>query len=79
MLEKLIEKTNFVDILIVIIASFAMVNFWRGTWHVIDVILFPGNYLVSGICSVAISLIIFFAIAEYRGKSNKSAKKSLKK
>jgi hypothetical protein len=67
MLEELIKKANFKDALWVIIASFAIVNFWRGTWGILDTYLFPENYKTSLFASLIIGLSILFLIAFYRG------------
>ena len=68
MLENLVEKTNLADVGIIIIASLAIVGFWRGVWGLMDIYLFPGNYTLSLFTSMIIGLIILLGIAFYRGK-----------
>lgn len=75
MLETLFEKTNFKDILIIIIASLAIVNFWRGTWGLMDTFLFPLNHPLSYTISLIISLIILLLIALHKSKTRKQKKK----
>jgi len=71
MLEGIFEKTKPIDALIIIIAAFAAVSFWRAVWGLMDIYLFPGNYTLSLITSLLIGLLILFLIAIYKGKKRR--------
>lgn len=68
MLERLFEKTTFKDVIPIIIASIAIVGFWRGIWGLMDIYLFPTNLEKSYLASVVLGLIIILGIAFYRKK-----------
>ena len=75
MLEKLVERTNFVDVLIIIISSLALVAFWRGAWGLLDLYLLPADPALSFWVSIGIGIAILLAIAWYkRGKVKKVEK-----
>lgn len=66
MLEKIFEKTSFMDIPVIIITSLAIVSFWRGVWGLMDLYLFPRSPELSFTISIFIGLGILFLIASYR-------------
>ena len=68
MLEKIFERTTPTDALVILIAAFAIVNFWRAVWGLLDIYLFPNNYPLSLMVSLIIGIVILIAIAIYRGK-----------
>lgn len=78
MLEGIFEKTSPRDAIIIIIAAFAAVNFWRGIWGLMDVYLFPENYALSCLISLIIGLFILILIAMHRGKQRKIQEKKEK-
>lgn len=41
-----------------LIGAFALVLFWRGTWMIADVLIFPDNYFLSGTTSLIMGIII---------------------
>jgi hypothetical protein len=53
---KRVEKAIFT-----ILIAFAIVAFWRGTWGLLDVYLFPENYALSSLISVATGIIILLS------------------
>jgi len=68
MLEQIFEKTNLADVGFIIIASIAIVCFWRGVWGLMDVYLFPGNSTLSFLTSITLGIIVLIGIAFYKGK-----------
>lgn len=68
MLEKIFEETSFKDIIPIIIASIAIVGFWRGIWGLMDLYLLPTSLEKSYLSSVVIGLIILLGIAFYKKK-----------
>lgn len=73
MLENILKKTNFTDVLIIIIASLAIVGIWRGVWGLMDIYLLPENSTLSFFVSIATGLAILFAIAFYGPEKNKKS------
>ena len=70
MLEKIFEETELIDVVGIIIASLAIVSFWRGVWGLLDIYLFPANKILSCIASILIGLLILLAIASYKSKKH---------
>ena len=68
MLEQIFEKTNFTDVWFIVIASLAIVGFWRGVWGLMDIYLFPKNNILSLITSIIFGMIILIGIAAYKKK-----------
>jgi hypothetical protein len=66
MLESFIKKTNLNDIGIILIASFAIVAFWRGTWNLMDKFLFPNNFVLSQFISIGIGLLILGILSKIK-------------
>ena len=71
MLETIFKKTSFADVLIIIVASLAIVSFWRGVWGIMDIYLFPENFTLSLLVSIIMGLVILFLIALYKSKKSK--------
>jgi hypothetical protein len=42
----------------IVIDFFGIIILWRGVWGLLDVVVFPGNELLSSIVSVAIGLFL---------------------
>jgi hypothetical protein len=68
MLEKVFEKANSIDILIIVVTSLAVVSFWRGVWGLMDVYLFPEDPTLSFLISIIIGLAMLLVIAVYQKK-----------
>jgi Fuseless len=47
-----------IGLLFAILIGFAVVSFWRGVWGLMDEFLFPNNYTLSLVISVALGLAI---------------------
>ncbi len=75
MLETLFEKTSFTDVLVITIASLAIVSFWRGVWGLMDLYLFPENFTLSLLVSMIIGLMILIIIAFYKSKKRRKLEK----
>ena len=58
MFGKLKKEKPIKKIFLTIIIGVAIVCFWRGTWGLLDVYLFPNNYMMSSWASFIISLVI---------------------
>ena len=62
------KKRNFKKISYTILIAFAIVSFWRGVWGLMDVYLFPNNYILSLSISVLIGLIILYSTKHIIGE-----------
>ncbi len=77
MLEGIFEKTSPRDAVIIIIAAFAAVSFWRGIWGLMDVYLFPQNSALSYLISLIIGIFILILIAMHKGKQRRIQEKRI--
>ncbi|MBT4258159.1 hypothetical protein HOD88_03190 [archaeon] len=48
------------NIFYALIIGIAVVSFWRGVWGIMDVLIYPNNYLISSLISFFIGIIILF-------------------
>ena len=54
------EKRNIKRIFFTVLIAFAIVSFWRGVWGLMDIYLFPNNYVLSLSISVLVGLVILY-------------------
>jgi hypothetical protein len=54
------KKVPLKKILFAVLIGFAVVSFWRGVWGLMDLYLFPNNYVLSLWISVLIGLGILY-------------------
>ena len=71
MLEEIFRRTGYLDAVLIIISSFAIISFWRGVWGLMDMYMYPQDKLLSFSISVLIGLVVVFLIAAYRGPPKK--------
>ena len=71
MLEKLLIKTDLMDVLVIFVTSIAIVGIWRGVWGVMDLYIFPENSVLSFVASISFGLLILLVTAFYKSKRNK--------
>lgn len=43
-----------------LIIAFAIVSFWRGVWGLMDIYLFPNNYILSLWISLLLGVLLLF-------------------
>lgn len=67
MLEEILKKAKFSDVLIIIIGSFAIVGFWRGTWNLMDYYVFPESHVLSQIVTIIVGVLILVLLSLYKG------------
>ncbi len=53
-------KRFFITVLSAFAFAFAFVLFWRGTWLLADIFLFPKNQVLSALISLLAGLIILW-------------------
>ncbi len=66
MLENIVKRSNFTDVLIIVIASIAIVGVWRGTWNLFDHFIFPNSFIISQLATILGGLIILLIMAKIR-------------
>ncbi|MBI5803071.1 hypothetical protein HY448_00065 [Candidatus Pacearchaeota archaeon] len=54
-------KTHLREVFHTLLIAFAIVSFWRGTWGLMDLYLFPENHLVSFWISILIGVVILYS------------------
>jgi len=52
------ENNHLKKFFYTILIAFAIISFWRGCWHLMDLYLFPSNPLVSSLISIALGILI---------------------
>lgn len=45
-----------------VLAAFAIISFWRGTWGLMDIYLFPDNYTLSLLISIIVGVAIIYSV-----------------
>lgn len=58
MFKKITKMKSTHRILFAILIAFAVISFWRGVWGLMDEYLFPGNYTLSLLVSLALGILI---------------------
>ena len=79
MLEKLVERTTFKDAFIIIVATIALVAFWRGVWGMLDYYFLPLTPFWSFSFSIIVGVLILLVIAWYKGSNVKKVEKEIVK
>lgn len=64
MIKKIAKFKRRHKILFALLVGFSVVSFWRGAWGILDVYLFPDDYHLSSIASLAIGLSLL-ALTDY--------------
>jgi len=54
------KKRSIKKVFYALLIAFAIVSFWRGVWGIMDEFLFPNNFILSSIVSVAIGILILY-------------------
>lgn len=54
------EKRSLRKVIHTVIIAFAIVAFWRGTWGLMDLYLYPDNPLLSFSISILIGILILY-------------------
>lgn len=55
------EKWTFGKVFHTSLIGFAIVAFWRGTWGLMDIYLFPDNRLLSFLVSILLGVVILYS------------------
>ena len=71
MIEEIFRKTNIVDAVLILVASVAIVSFWRGCWGLMDIFIFPEYPVLSHLITIIFALMILLGITLYQGKHKK--------
>lgn len=66
MMEEMFRRTRAKDVILILIASVAIVGFWRGVWNLMDKYLFPESFLVSQIISIVIGTLLLLLLSRIK-------------
>lgn len=61
MFHRVTKLKPFKQMLFTLLIGISVVSFWRGTWGIMDVYIFPDNYSISSWISIAIGLAVLAA------------------
>lgn len=56
MFNRLKKLTPINQLLFALLVGFAVISFWRGVWGLLDVYLFPNNYVLGLWVSVIVGM-----------------------
>ena len=56
MVKKRISRYR--KLIVALVVGVAIVAFWRGAWQLMDLFIFPENYLLSNIVSLLVGLLV---------------------
>ncbi len=65
MLEVILKRTRSYDVLLILIASVAIVGFWRGIWNLMDHFVFTGNFILSQLITIFVGVAILLLMAKF--------------
>jgi hypothetical protein len=68
MLERVFRKSTLFDVLLIIVASVAIVGFWRGFWNLMDKYVFPGNFLGSNLTTIIGGIVLLVLLSRMEDK-----------
>lgn len=52
------KKQTYKDLVVVFIEGFALIAIWRGTWNLMDMLVFPDDTFRSAVASVMLGLLL---------------------
>ena len=59
-------KKDISEVTHVMLTALAIIMFWRGIWGLMDVYLFPGNFILSHVLSIIIGILILYSTENFR-------------
>lgn len=68
MLESILEKAGWKDVLIVLASAIAIIMIWRGVWNLLDHYFLTESFLGSQIVSIIAGTWILVILSSYRKK-----------
>ncbi|HLD98005.1 MAG TPA: hypothetical protein VI815_01645 [Candidatus Nanoarchaeia archaeon] len=66
MMEEMFRRTKAKDVVLILIASIAIVGFWRGVWNLMDKFLFPENFIISQVISIVIGTLLLLLLSRIK-------------
>ncbi len=54
------KESHLKKVFFTIIIAFAIISFWRGTWGLMDIYLFPNSHVMSFSVSILAGVIILY-------------------
>ncbi len=65
-MEEMFRRTKAKDVVLILIASIAIVGFWRGVWNLMDKFLFPENFIISQVISIVIGTLLLLLLSRIK-------------
>ncbi|MEK6890815.1 MAG: hypothetical protein AABX03_01630 [Nanoarchaeota archaeon] len=66
MIEEMFRRTGTKDVILILIASVAVVGFWRGVWNLMDRYFLPEYFLVSQIVTIILGTLMLFLLSRIK-------------
>ncbi len=54
----MVKKNRVRKIFLALVVGLAVVSFWRGAWQLMDLFLFPNNYILSNVVSLVVGFVL---------------------
>ncbi|PNX45691.1 MAG: hypothetical protein BV456_13270 [Thermoplasmata archaeon M8B2D] len=65
MLESILERSGIKDVMIIIIASIAIIGIWRGVWNLLDAYFLTDSFIGSQIVSIVFGVWLLIILSRY--------------
>ena len=52
------KKNKLKKLIVALVAGLAIVAFWRGAWQLMDLYVFPGDYVLSNVVSLVVGFLV---------------------
>lgn len=53
-------RSHIKEVIFTLLIALAIVLFWRGTWGLLDIYLFPNDYFLSYVISILAGILILY-------------------
>lgn len=63
MLEDILKKSSWLDVLIIVAAAIAIIGIWRGTWNLLDEYFLVNNFIWSQIITIIAGIVILVILS----------------
>jgi len=56
----MVKKKNdrLKKLVVALVVGLAIVSFWRGAWQLMDLYVFPGDYVLSNVVSLVVGFVV---------------------
>ena len=67
MLEEILRRASWKDVLIIFIGAVAVIGIWRGVWNLLDEFLLVNNFIWSQTVSILVGVLVLILISRVGG------------